>query len=265
DDDCDGVVDEDFDLLSDPGHCGGCGVVCPSTGGTAACGEGSCKLECSEDRANCDSNPATGCETDFARPGTCGACDVDCASSGLSLCGPEGESFVCTSDCPDGLDSCGGTCADLQTDLYRCGACDAPCFRDLHGILECRDGACLVTDCGDGYRDCNGDAADGCEAPLGTRTDCLACGDTCAASERCTRRGCGAPPVCEPPMACTAGPTPGYCSYSCGTDTVHCDDTGSCQCAHSDGTASTCSRVRSARDCSPCMDAFAAGCCVTPG
>jgi hypothetical protein len=39
DDDCDGMVDEDFDLATDPAHCGACGSAC-SAG--MRCADGVC-------------------------------------------------------------------------------------------------------------------------------------------------------------------------------------------------------------------------------
>jgi len=42
DDDCDGIVDEDFDLRTDASHCGGCGHVCT---GDTACSDGRCANE----------------------------------------------------------------------------------------------------------------------------------------------------------------------------------------------------------------------------
>ncbi len=43
DDDCDGRIDEDFDLTSNPLHCGGCNRVCTLDNGEAECRDGSCE------------------------------------------------------------------------------------------------------------------------------------------------------------------------------------------------------------------------------
>src|SRR5262245_14538684 len=42
DDDCDGAVDEGFDLASDPGNCGACGHACANANGGVACSAGQC-------------------------------------------------------------------------------------------------------------------------------------------------------------------------------------------------------------------------------
>ena len=46
DDDCDGMVDEDFNLDADPANCGSCGARCqePNTAGT--CSAGQCSYAC---------------------------------------------------------------------------------------------------------------------------------------------------------------------------------------------------------------------------
>lgn len=50
DDDMDGVVDEDFDLSTDPNNCGQCGVVCGAGESLAdSCVAGSCKISCDDD------------------------------------------------------------------------------------------------------------------------------------------------------------------------------------------------------------------------
>ena len=46
DDDCDGLTDEDFDKLNDPGHCGQCNNVCAAG---LRCYNGNCLPECPQD------------------------------------------------------------------------------------------------------------------------------------------------------------------------------------------------------------------------
>lgn len=61
-------------------HCGACGHACP-TGphATTACVSGMCAVTCETGYGDCDHDPATGCESDFATPASCGACGVTCA------------------------------------------------------------------------------------------------------------------------------------------------------------------------------------------
>ncbi len=44
DDNCNDVIDEGFDLDTDPQNCGQCGVVCDFPHATAACVEGECVM-----------------------------------------------------------------------------------------------------------------------------------------------------------------------------------------------------------------------------
>lgn len=189
DDDCDGRVDEAFDLSSDPDHCGACGNECPETGGTAGCSDGACVIECDTDRADCDEDPSTGCETDLGSPSSCGACGNECPSS-LPVCLRKDGSFQCAPECVEPLVACDGECVDLGSNRNHCGACGDACFVDEHGIIGCIAGACVVMDCGDWHRDCNMDPSDGCERMLLTDSDCSACGDACEPDETCVSGSC---------------------------------------------------------------------------
>jgi hypothetical protein len=82
DNDCDGDIDEDFDIERDPSNCGSCGQVC-STLYTAstACAVGTCELVCRPGYHDVDGRPETGCEYPCAPSGaeTCGnGVDEDC-------------------------------------------------------------------------------------------------------------------------------------------------------------------------------------------
>jgi len=64
DDDCDGEVDEGFDLLTDLENCGGCGQVCdlPDAAGSD-CVNGACLLTgCPPETYDLDGDPLNGCE-----------------------------------------------------------------------------------------------------------------------------------------------------------------------------------------------------------
>ena len=79
DDDCDGDVDETFDLATDVENCGECGRACSIAGGTAACEGGECTVGgCDAGRDDCDGDAANGCEADLTLPATCGACGTQC-------------------------------------------------------------------------------------------------------------------------------------------------------------------------------------------
>jgi len=66
---------------------------------------------------------------------------------------------------------------DLDTDEENCGACGRTCTF-AHASGECAAGACANT-CADGWKDCNEEDLDGCEANLENKSSCGDCGLTC--------------------------------------------------------------------------------------
>ena len=83
DDDCDGTVDEDFDLDTDTANCGSCGNDC----GGDACTGGVCEGGgCGAGTADCDANPDD-CETNTTNDvDNCGGCDVRCRGTTRLCC-----------------------------------------------------------------------------------------------------------------------------------------------------------------------------------
>lgn len=225
DNDCDGQVDEDFDLSSDASNCGSCGNVCPpgfvcnagicqcppgtiNCGGQCvdtstdasncgACGNvcsfpnaqgicnaGACQLgPCDAGFADCDGNPANGCETNLnSDASNCGACGNTCPP------GYQCNNGSCT--CPPGTVDCGGQCVDISTDASNCGACGNICsFPNAQGI--CNAGACQLGPCDAGFADCDGNSANGCETNLITdNSNCGACGNACPPGFSCQGGAC---------------------------------------------------------------------------
>jgi hypothetical protein len=112
DDNCDGRMDEGFDLTSDKMHCGSCGTSCNA-------GETCCAGHCTNlatDNANCG---ACGAEHACMAGSTC--CSGMCAGtmSDNNHCGS------CTTSCAAGESCCAGSCVNTKTDAKHCGSCDA--------------------------------------------------------------------------------------------------------------------------------------------
>ncbi len=83
DDDCDGVVDNGFDLKNDPLNCGTCGHVCDLKNAIGGCTDGKCVIRaCQPGFNSIDGNDDNGCE--YACPvnpptvETCNGKDDDC-------------------------------------------------------------------------------------------------------------------------------------------------------------------------------------------
>jgi hypothetical protein len=69
------------DLLNDPDACGACNAACRPAGPnqTRACEKGLCVYGCAPGFADCNGDPADGCETNLdAHPANCGACGHAC-------------------------------------------------------------------------------------------------------------------------------------------------------------------------------------------
>ncbi len=107
--------------------------------------------------------------------------------------------------CTAGELRCGDACVQPQTDPAHCGACGNRCTLS-NATATCTDGACRVLACTEGFADCDGTAANGCEQP--TRSDnahCGACRNACTQGRLCVEGACTCPSgqtFCTEAMAC---------------------------------------------------------------
>jgi hypothetical protein len=139
DDDCDGVVDNGFDLLTDPLNCGACGIVCSAPTALTECRAGACVIaSCTPGYVDADRSPTNGCECMLT-------------NGGVEIC--DGADNDCDGVIDDGF--------DLQHDPANCGACGVTCGA-AHADPFCAGGACSYA-CKPGFYDVDKKAGDGCE------------------------------------------------------------------------------------------------------
>lgn len=183
----------DVDLRSDSNHCGECNAACPAdyASNRFSCIAGKCVLECEDTVADCDGIVENGCETDLRSPDNCGGCGVRCPED--APCVISGNAAQC--GCPPPFVYCAeaATCVRLDNDLEHCGACGNLCpdmppdaVPPPHSHYGCSKGECGKLVCDEYWGDCNGDLnaadSDGCETPLGSDQNCVACGNNCLAN-----------------------------------------------------------------------------------
>ena len=138
-DNCEGDC---VNFQSDPEHCGDCDTVCTTEDTdkvgvcTGTCGEEACPA----DTWNLDGQPGNGCEYTcvFAGAEECNGLDDDCD-------GEIDETF------------------ELETDVSNCGQCGVLCGHPTVDEYVCALGLCIVKTCLDGFKDADGDGANGCE------------------------------------------------------------------------------------------------------
>jgi len=142
DDDCDGSVDENFDLANDRNNCGGCGTVCSYPNGIAGCSMSMCALvACADGFFDADMDPSNGCEYACSFRGTeiCNGMDDDCDGTvdvGLTappdFCNPNG---VCMGTTPTCGGAMGWQCsygADYEPTEVSCDMLD----NDCNGVVD---------------------------------------------------------------------------------------------------------------------------------
>ncbi len=251
DNDCDGEVDEGYDLQTDGRNCGACGERCLFPNAAPACAAGQCVVEdCTPGFVDLDGQRDNGCEYP-CQPGNggveaCNGADDDCdgrTDEGYDLLSDATHCGVCGRACvtPDATPRCdAGDC--------RVGEC-APGFHDLDGFAEngC-EYACFPTNAGveacDGVdNDCDGVVDDGYDLQADP-AHCGRCGNACARpmaqwicdAGRCAFQGCDAGFV-----DLDGAPETG-CEYACvpSGDEVCDGDDDDCDGALDEGTLNAC-------------------------
>jgi hypothetical protein len=246
------------DLRTNTRHCGACGNACSFANATASCVTSSCALgTCSTGYGNCDANDVNGCETNtLTAPLHCGGCGKKCNLANANA-GCSGGSCTIAS-CKGSFQDCNGLTADgcesnLAVDELNCGSCGSVC-EILHGTPNCVNGGCEVGTCDEGWEDCNGDPADGCETNVTSSvSNCGTCGNICPSATgtpNCVSGVCGV-------SSCSAGlgncDGVGGCEANLKTDANNCGACGKV-CAVTNGTG-VCSNGTCAVDaCAPGFD-----------
>jgi hypothetical protein len=252
DDDCDGMTDEPFDVMTDEANCGGCGNVCDA--GLSCCG-GECVDATSSD------------EFCSATAGTCGAeCDgTTCCGGGCADTDTDAMNCgACGNACDTGDICCGGECLDDDYDEANCGGCGITCSDGANP--DCCTGTCSPdASCDITPAICTGMGLEFCDgACVDDDTDennCGACGTTCDAGDVC----CGGTCVDSDPThcggACTDCGSDLCCNGACTTSTA--SNCTSCGLTCASGTAccgSGCSSLATdSSNCGTCGNACAGG------
>lgn len=188
---------------SDPTY--GCGspacTPCVVAHGAPACVGGACAVAtCDPGFANCNANPADGCEVDLSKPATCGSCTAACPAT-TPVCAPVGGTYQCGTGCPPTAPTrCGDECVDLLTSANHCGTCPNVCAPVENATVACTTGVCTFT-CRPDFRACGGR----CTAV----TDPAACGPGCVVC----------PPAANARPTCAAD----VCRFECNMGFGDCD------------------------------------------
>jgi hypothetical protein len=139
DDDCNGTIDDGFNLKRDQNNCGECGHKCASD---ETCKQGQCTTQKMEPNEPPPSDPPPSDPPPSDPP-----------PSNPPPSNPKG----CSPACGSGQTCCGSTCIDVNSDANNCGACGNACV----GATKpgCCSGKCvdLVSNqnCGRCGRDCS--------------------------------------------------------------------------------------------------------------
>jgi hypothetical protein len=194
---CDGNPSNgcEVNISADTNNCGVCGNTCSTANGTPACIAGACTLAaCNSGFADCDGNPANGCETNTTNDvQNCGSCSHVC---GIANGTPSCFAGACrVLSCNSGFADCdsnpnNGCETNVATNPNNCGACGRVCSVS-HGTPSCTAGACQVAACNTGFADCNLNPNDGCETAISSDfNNCGACNHVCLNGQSCVAGNC---------------------------------------------------------------------------
>ena len=227
---CDGACVE---TQTNTGACGACGRACAVTNGSPACAGGRCTVaSCTAPFADCNNDPADGCETDTSASGThCGMCGRACSFANAAGACASGTCAITA--CNEGFADCdtspaNGCETDTRSAVTACGMCGRACSF-ANAAATCAAGACALGGCNPGFADCDANAANGCEVNLGaSAVHCGRCGNACSFAGGTAACTAG---VCTLTMcAAGLGDCDGNRANGCETDTTgavsHCGACG---------------------------------------
>ena len=239
----------EVDLRTDATHCGSCTTACDPPNGTAACVMGRCAVgACDMGFGDCDLNATNGCETNLrATVGHCGLCGNACPERPNAF--PGCVASRCVISCVAGFADCDGDASngcevDTRTSRDHCGACGRSCAT-AGGTGTCEGSVCRLTGCDAGRGNCDGNAANGCEADLTTTlSHCGMCGNACPTRAHAT--------------ATCASAT---CGFTCDAGYADCDRDPSNGCEAALTTSDNCGRC--GQVCADATPVCTAGACVS--
>ncbi|MSP63711.1 MAG: hypothetical protein EXR72_25870 [Myxococcales bacterium] len=225
----------EVNIDTDPKNCLGCGVVCAAPRAVAGCAMGCFVAQCDPGFGDCDKKFGNGCEADLQNGdlNNCGGCGIGCVmgAHGITTC-KAGQCAIAS--CNGAFKDCnqmyGDGCeADSASDPMHCGGCGKVCPAP-NGIATCAMGVCGLGGCKPGFKDCNGNAGDGCEVNIGGDIkNCGGCGVVCGAVKNGTP-GCvsGACRIaaCNAPFLDCNGSNADGCEVDSSGNLLHCGGCG---------------------------------------
>jgi hypothetical protein len=164
----------------------------------------------------------------------CFACAEGTTACGFACCAPgqtcaDAASSRC--ECPPGMRSCGGSCADLRSDPNTCGSCGTVCKASENATPICSNGACGFT-CNPGFTRCEDNCVNLTPNPSpGAREEevenCGQCGNECDGAPEHGTNKCFAlsRPRCERGECCGFVCNQGFSNCSTG-GVAECADLG---------------------------------------
>jgi hypothetical protein len=214
DNDCNGVRDDGFDVMTSLENCGVCGRACEFPHAAAACKAGECLMgACDFGFLDLDHNPLTGCEYPCT-PSNGGVEICDGQDNNCDGTVDESDARVGQRCYPEGATGCdlsSGTCL---------GGCAFGTYACLPGGLVCARAVLPGVEICDGKdNNCDGLADDGFDLQGDPRW-CGTCSNVCAfpnAVPGCTAGQCGIR-FCRPGFVDLDGQPGNGCEYACTPD-----------------------------------------------